>query len=80
MTISELAQSINKPVYFVGPGDLQFACWVTDARISYGKPQFQIRPMAGTGSKWVEFSSIEPMSELGTDVRTRKDIDIHVAV
>ena len=43
MTISELAQSINKPVYFVGPGDLQFACWVTE---------------------WVEFSSIEPMSEL----------------
>jgi hypothetical protein len=63
MTVTELAASIGKPVYFVGPHDLLFACWVLDARISWGKPQFQIRPMAGTGTKWVEFSSIEPMPQ-----------------
>ena len=63
MTITELASSVNKAVYFVA-GDLKFTCMVTDARMSWGKPQFQIRPVAGLGTRWVEFSSIEPVESI----------------
>jgi hypothetical protein len=63
MTTTELAQSIGKPVLHVS-GNLKFMCVVADARISFGKPQFLIRPIAGYGERWVEFSSIEPYQDM----------------
>ena len=73
MTITELASSVNKAVYFVA-GDLKFTCMVTDARMSWGKPQFQIRPMSGTGTRWVEFSSIEPIQKVESVSPARKNL------
>jgi hypothetical protein len=65
MTVMELASSVGKTVYFVA-GDLRFTCKVLDARMIWGKPQFQIRPMDGTGTRWIEFSSIEPIACVAT--------------
>ena len=73
MTITELASSVNKAVYFVA-GDLKFTCMVTDARMSWGKPQFQIRPVAGTGTRWVEFSSIEPIKPVESIPQIKKPL------
>lgn len=63
MTTTQLAGSIGKPVLFTA-GDLKFVCIVRDARISFGKPQFLIRPCLGYGERWVEFSSIEPYHDM----------------
>ena len=62
MTVQEMQAAIGKPVYFKA-GNLKFACWVCDAKISWGQPRFLIAPMAGTGKRWVEFSSIQPMNQ-----------------
>jgi hypothetical protein len=59
MTVRDMQQSIGQKVYFV-VGLMKVECIVEDARQSFQKPQFLIRPVAGLGSRWIEFSSIEP--------------------
>jgi hypothetical protein len=59
MTVNELKGSIGQLVLYTA-GDLEFVCRVEDARQSWSKPQFQITPVAGNGTRWVEFSSIKP--------------------
>ena len=62
MTTREMTDAIGKPVWFVS-GTLRFLCIVRDVKSGWGQPRFLIAPMAGTGERWVEFSSIEPVTE-----------------
>jgi hypothetical protein len=59
MTVNELSKAVGKTALFQA-GTLHFTCYVLDARFSYGKPQFLIRPVAGDGERWVEISSLVP--------------------
>ena len=60
MTARELSQFIGQTVYFTA-GQLRFTCRILDAKIGFGQPRFLITPTAGSGERWVEFSSITPM-------------------
>ncbi len=62
MTALEMHDAIGKPVMYDGNG-LEFLCMVKDVKTGWGKPRFLIVPMAGKGEKWVEFSSIKPVSQ-----------------
>jgi hypothetical protein len=59
MTVREMQGAIGQSVYFTSSEGFKFACWVKDVKIGYGQPRFLITPMAGSGEKWVQFSSIE---------------------
>lgn len=63
MTAREMTDAIGKSVYFTA-GNFKFACWVKDVKVGWGQPRFLIIPFAGTGERWVEFSSIEPMTNI----------------
>jgi|GEM_PF-2946704 hypothetical protein len=59
MTVTELNKTIGKTVMF-SAGALSFTCYVKDAKIGYGQPRFLIQPVAGSGERWVEVSSLVP--------------------
>ena len=56
-TVRELAPAIGSTVrvYFEG---LTFECQVIDAKNSYGKIRLCVKPVAGTGTKWIETSRL----------------------
>jgi hypothetical protein len=75
MTAREMQEAIGKPVFYDADA-LQFACWVKDVKIGYGQPRFLIAPMAGTGERWVEFSSIRPMPDQQKTLTSMKESSI----
>jgi len=61
MTVNEMHSAIGVKVYFIA-GELKFLCTILDVKTGYGNPRFLIEPLAGTGRRWVEFSSIAPVT------------------
>jgi hypothetical protein len=37
---------------------MNIACAVRDVKMSYGRPRFLVRPLAGNGEQWVELQRI----------------------
>jgi hypothetical protein len=57
MTANEMAPAVGSQVSASFEG-LMFDCQVVDVRFVWGRPQFRIAPLHGSGSKWVEMARI----------------------
>jgi hypothetical protein len=62
MTTAELAQYLGKTAAYYGIPNMVFSVVISDARMSWGKLQFQIKPRDGYGVKWVDSASIGDIS------------------
>lgn len=59
MTANEMIPAVGQTVELNADG-LWFACTVADVKFSWGKPRLLVRPVTGSGERWVELSSIRP--------------------
>lgn len=60
MTLQEQARLLGRAMWFVGATDkLGFEVEVRDVRVSFGRVDVLIRPVAGHGSRWVSRDSVE---------------------
>jgi len=50
MTATEMLPAVGATV--------MVACVIQDVKMSYGRPRFQVRPIAGAGDQWVELQRI----------------------
>ena len=57
MTANEMLPAVGATV-MVACEQLSVACVVLDAKMSYGRPRFRVRPMAGAGDQWVELQRL----------------------
>jgi hypothetical protein len=52
MTLAELQARMGQ-TGTIALDNLDVLVWVTDAKISYGEPRYQVAPVAGDGTAWV---------------------------
>lgn len=63
MATKELAANIGKEADFIlndakGQPSLRFRVRIVDARQAYGRTEYQIEPVAGSGAAWKENDSL----------------------
>lgn len=59
MTATQLTEHIGKTVeYHLSSPALTISVRIKDARVSYGKPQYQVEPVGGHGLAWVADTKI----------------------
>jgi len=65
MSALELVKMIGRTGYIFARGDIEMAVRITDVKTSYGAVRYQVEPIAGRGSAWIDSHSIEldPESE-----------------
>jgi len=56
--MKELMKNIGKKAFYNGD-DIQFEVEITDVRKVYGRIDYEIKPTAGKGSKWVTADSLK---------------------
>lgn len=60
MTLQEQARLLGEAYWFAGGRDsLAFRVEVRDVRVSFGRVDLLIRPVAGSGARWVSRDSVE---------------------
>lgn len=62
MTARQLHPHLGKLVYLAVDG-IRFCCIVADAKKAYGHDRYQLEPVAGEGSMWVNAARVEPVPE-----------------
>jgi hypothetical protein len=60
MTARQLHPHLGKLVYLTVNG-IDFACVITDAKRAYGRERYQIEPVSGEGTTWVNAQSVRPV-------------------
>lgn len=60
MTSLQLSKAIGQTVMLEARG-LSFLCSIKDARESFGRPQFLVAPLMGSGEIWVDIGSVTPV-------------------
>lgn len=63
MSAKELVKMIGRTGYIAGRGDLCITVRIVDVKTSYGAVRYQVEPIAGRGSAWIDANSIELDSE-----------------
>lgn len=58
LTSNQLAQAVGRTAVLKTPQAVRFLVTILDARVSYGRTQYQITPQAGDGSAWVDETSV----------------------
>ena len=58
MTTVEMSQYIGKEARYAPNGELCFNVRITDAKVRYGTLRFLVEPMNGSGSAWVQSTSV----------------------
>ena len=58
MKLKDLAKLIDKEAIFLSEG-MQFDVKIVDVKSAYGRIDFQIIPLGGTGNKWVSEERIK---------------------
>ena len=60
MTATEMLPAVGATV--------MVACVIQDVKMSYGRPRFQVRPIAGEGLQWVELQRISSLGPCQTAI------------
>lgn len=68
MTASELIKVIGKPAT-VRIESLSIACVITDCKQVYGSVRYQVQPVAGSGSQWIDASRVSITDEINRKFR-----------
>lgn len=63
MSAKELVKMVGRTGYIAGRGDLDITVRIVDVKTSYGAVRYQVEPIAGRGSAWIDANSIELDSE-----------------
>ena len=58
MSVSQMAKLIGQTGSIFGSGDMMFKVEIVDVKTAYGKIRYEIKPLAGRGTAWIEASSI----------------------
>ena len=62
-TARQMNQRIGELVYLEAAPGLRVVCIVRDVRRAFGRLDVEIEPAQGTGSAWVNASSVTPLPE-----------------
>lgn len=62
MTAKQLHPHLGKLVYLT-VDSIRFCCIVADAKKAYGHERYQLEPVAGEGSMWVNAARVRPVPE-----------------
>lgn len=62
MTAKQFHPHLGKLVYLT-VDSIRFCCIVADAKKAYGHDRYQLEPVAGQGSMWVNAQRVEPLAE-----------------
>jgi hypothetical protein len=60
MTARQLHPLLGRLVYLTVNG-IDFACVITDAKRSYGRERYQLEPVVGEGTTWVNAGRVRPV-------------------
>lgn len=64
MTTAQAAKLIGQEAIWNAGNGLSFQVLIEDVKIAYGNTRYQVKPVSGQGSTWVqsglEFISLEP--------------------
>ena len=63
MNATKMAEMIGRAGVISGPGDMRIEVSVIDAKTTYGRVRYQVRPAAGHGSAWIDSSSFTLYAE-----------------
>jgi len=58
MSMKEAAEMIGKVVH-IRFEDITVRCAISDAKYAYGCTRYQVEPMEGSGSQWVDSSRVK---------------------
>ncbi len=62
MTAKQLHPYLGKLVYLSVNG-IRFCCIVADAKRAYGRDLYQLEPVAGEGTIWVNAARVRPVPD-----------------
>lgn len=63
MTVMEANQIIGK-IVTVRFESIEIPCRITDVKSSYGKTRYEIQPLHGKGTQWIEISRAYQIREV----------------
>ena len=58
MSVSQMAKMIGQNGHIFGAGDMRISVRIVDVKVSYGQVRYQITPLAGDGTAWINVDSI----------------------
>lgn len=58
MSVSQMAKMIGQAGHIHGSGDMVFQVRITDVKTAYGRLRYQITPLVGTGTAWIDADTI----------------------
>lgn len=58
MSVTQMAKMIGQKGHIFGTGDMRISVRIIDVKVSYGQVRYQITPLAGEGTTWINVDSI----------------------
>jgi hypothetical protein len=59
MNATQMTKMIGQTGNIFGSGDMRISVRIIDVKVSYGSVRYQVKPVAGCGTAWIDADSIK---------------------